>query len=116
MLSGVLTGNLYPEQWGQVNRSVDFYDLKGDVETLLEQVTSTHFYFTPVAHAALHPGQSAEIMTENVVVGWMGMLHPRIEAQLGLEQPVYLFELDMALLMQRALQVSGGIQISSDPS
>ena len=103
MLSGVLTGNLYPEQWGQVNRSVDFYDLKGDVETLLEQVTGTHFYFAPVAHAALHPGQSAEIMTENVVVGWMGMLHPRIEAQLGLEQPVYLFELDMALLMQRAL-------------
>ena len=32
MLSGVLTGNLYPEQWGQVNRYVDFYDLKGDVE------------------------------------------------------------------------------------
>ncbi len=103
MLSGVLTGNLYPEQWGQVNRNVDFYDLKGDVETLLEQVTGTSFYFAPVAHAALHPGQSAEIMTETAVVGWMGMLHPRIEEQLGLEQPVYVFELDMSLLMQRAL-------------
>ncbi|MGB3916190.1 MAG: phenylalanine--tRNA ligase subunit beta [Thiothrix litoralis] len=103
MLSGVLTGNLYPEQWGQVNRSVDFYDLKGDVETLLAQVSGSRFHFAPVAHAALHPGQSAEIMTDNAVVGWMGMLHPRIEEQLGLEQPTYLFELDMALLMQRAL-------------
>ncbi len=103
MLAGALTGNLYPEQWGQVNRPADFYDLKGDVEALLEQVTGTSFYFAPVAHAALHPGQSAEIMTENAVVGWMGMLHPRIEEKLGLAQPVYLFELDMGLLAQRIL-------------
>ncbi|MDD5392901.1 MAG: phenylalanine--tRNA ligase subunit beta [Thiothrix sp.] len=103
MLSGAITGNLYPEQWGQVNRPVDFYDLKGDVEALLERVTGTQFYFAPVAHAALHPGQSAEIMTMGAVVGWMGMLHPRIEEKLGIEQPVYLFELDMGLLMQRAL-------------
>lgn len=103
MLSGIITGNLYPEQWGQANRPVDFYDLKGDVEALLEQVTGTQFYFAPVAHAALHPGQSAEIMTKQDVVGWMGALHPRIEEKLGLEQPVYLFEVDLGLLTQRTL-------------
>ncbi|MBU0656555.1 MAG: phenylalanine--tRNA ligase subunit beta [Gammaproteobacteria bacterium] len=103
MLSGMITGNLYPEQWGQANRPVDFYDLKGDVEALLEQVTGTQFYFAPVAHAALHPGQSAEIMTQRDVVGWMGALHPRIEEKLGLEQPVYLFEVDLGLLTQRTL-------------
>ncbi|MEB4592256.1 phenylalanine--tRNA ligase subunit beta [Candidatus Thiothrix sp. Deng01] len=102
-LAGVITGNLYPEQWGQVNRPVDFYDLKGDVEALLEQAAGVQFHFAPVAHAALHPGQSAEIMTQTDVVGWMGMLHPRIEEKLGLEQPVYLFELDMRLLAQRIL-------------
>ncbi|MEZ5452940.1 MAG: phenylalanine--tRNA ligase subunit beta [Thiothrix sp.] len=102
-LAGVITGNLYPEQWAQTNRPVDFYDLKGDVETLLEQVVGTHFHFAPVAHSALHPGQSAEIMTDTEVVGWMGMVHPRIEEKLGLEQPVYLFELDMEQLMQRIL-------------
>lgn len=103
MLSGVITGDLYPEQWGQVNRPVDFYDLKGDVEALLEQVAGTQFHFAPVAHAALHPGQSAEIMTNTDVVGWMGALHPRIEEKLGLEQPVYLFELDLGLLTKREL-------------
>jgi phenylalanyl-tRNA synthetase beta chain len=103
MLSGVITGNLYPEQWGQVNRPVDFYDLKGDVEAVLERVTGTQFHFAPVAHAALHPGQSAEIMTMDAVVGWMGMLHPEIEERLGFGQPVYVFELDAGLLLQRAL-------------
>jgi phenylalanyl-tRNA synthetase beta chain len=102
-LAGVITGNISPEQWAQPNRAVDFYDLKGDVEALLECVVGTPFYFAPVAHAALHPGQSAEIMTQTEVVGWMGMLHPRIEDKLGLAQPVYLFELDMVLLEQRSL-------------
>jgi phenylalanyl-tRNA synthetase beta chain len=103
LISGVITGNLYPEQWGQVSRAADFYDLKGDVEALLAQVTGTEFFFAPVVHVALHPGQSAEIMTATDVVGWMGMLHPRIEEKLGLAQPVYLFELDMSLLAQRTL-------------
>ena len=42
-------------------------------------------------------------MTKTETVGWMGMLHPQLEEKLGLEQPVYLFELDMTWLMQRVL-------------
>ena len=103
MLAGAITGTVYAEQWGQTNRNVDFYDLKGDLEALLEQVKGTEFYFAPVAHPALHPGQSAQIMTKTETVGWMGMLHPQLEEKLGLEQPVYLFELDMTWLMQRVL-------------
>ncbi|MEN9503047.1 MAG: phenylalanine--tRNA ligase subunit beta [Pseudomonadota bacterium] len=102
-LSGAITGNICTEQWAQTNRSVDFYDLKGDIEAILEQVTGTTFYFAPVAHAALHPGQSAQIMTMDAVVGWMGMLHPVLEEKLGISQPVYLFELDMDLLARRTL-------------
>ncbi len=103
MLSGAITGNIAPEQWAQANRAVDFYDLKGDVEAILEQITGTTFYFAPVAHAVLHPGQSAQIMTMDAVVGWMGMLHPVLEEKLGIAQPVYLFELDLSLLAQRVL-------------
>ena len=103
MLSGVITGNLYPEQWAQTNRPVDFYDLKGDVEAVLGRVAGTEFHFAPVAHAALHPGQSAEIMTMEQVVGWMGMLHPVLEEKLGLGQPTFVFELDLSALQQRAL-------------
>jgi phenylalanyl-tRNA synthetase beta chain len=103
MLAGAITGNLYPEQWGQKNRAVDFYDLKGDVEALLEQVTGSGFRFVPATHAALHPGQAAQILVDGLVIGWLGMVHPQIEEKLDLGQPVYVFELDMAALAQRAL-------------
>lgn len=102
-LAGVITGTVQPEQWGSKARAVDFYDLKGDVEAVLERVTGEKFYFIPVTHSALHPGQSAQIATQQQVVGWLGALHPRLEDALGFGQDVLLFEIDWATLQQRAL-------------
>ncbi len=102
-LAGAVTGSLYPEQWDAPKRKVDFYDIKGDVEAILAQALMQVFHFLPVAHPALHPGQSAQIATAERSIGWVGALHPRIEAKLGLDQSVYLFELDMAALADRKL-------------
>ena len=35
-LAGVAAGNALPEQWGEKKRPVDFFDIKADVEALLE--------------------------------------------------------------------------------
>ncbi len=102
-LAGVVTGSLMPEQWGVATRKVDFYDVKGDVEAILAKASQEHFHFLPVVHPALHPGQSAQIASAKCTIGWLGALHPRIERQLGLEQTVYLFELDMQALLERRL-------------
>ena len=102
-LAGVISGAVQPEQWGVKSRAVDFYDIKGDVEAVLEQVTGETFYFLPVVHSALHPGQCAQIATQERVIGWVGALHPRLEAALDFGQDVLLFELDWSALQQRAL-------------
>lgn len=104
-IAGIITGSVFPEQWGQANRPVDFYDIKGDVEAILAQASAQKFYFVPVAHPALHPGQSAEIATDKEVVGWMGALHPALETKLGFGQDVFLFELDLKVLQGRNLPV-----------
>ena len=95
-LSGLVTGNLAPEQWGEKARPVDFYDLKGDIEALLETITPTgdDFTFEAAAPSALHPGQAATIHdAKGEVIGRLGALHPEIEAQLGLSQRIFVFEL-----------------------
>ncbi|HPY39551.1 MAG TPA: phenylalanine--tRNA ligase subunit beta, partial [Thiolinea sp.] len=102
-IAGIITGLVFPEQWSQANRAVDFYDIKGDVEAILAQASAQRFYFVPVAHPALHPGQSAEIATDKEVVGWVGALHPALEAKLGFGQNVFLFELDLKALQSRSL-------------
>lgn len=99
VLSGAITGDALPEQWGVESRGVDFFDLKGDVEALLCATSrESACRFDASEHAALHPGRSANICCEDVELGCMGQLHPSVLAMLKLNAPVYVFEFDLAAL------------------
>jgi len=95
MLAGVVTGSRVPETWDGKSDPVDFYDLKNDVETLL-QVTGEQdkFIFTRSEHPALHPGQSAAIQYEGRTVGWLGRVHPLLAKACDLTPDTCLFELE----------------------
>ena len=106
MLAGVITGNRLPESWSHGRESVDFYDLKGDVEALLAAAGDAGaFRFVAGEHPALHPGQCARIEREGRTVGHMGAIHPQLATELGVEQPLFLFELQLAGLAEGKLPV-----------
>ena len=113
-LAGAITGSLYPEQWGEKSRAVDFFDLKGDVDALLSEATGLSFDFVVADHAALHPGQSAQIMLGETIVGVCGALHPAVEKTLDIDQTVFLFELDLSLLSEK--EVPSYQKLSAYPS
>ncbi|MBS0350801.1 MAG: phenylalanine--tRNA ligase subunit beta, partial [Proteobacteria bacterium] len=98
-LGGVASGLAYPEQWATEARPLDFFDIKSDVEALL-QLTHLKLSVTwqPNPHPALHPGQAAEILYKNERIGWVGALHPALIPQLNLNGPVYLFELKLDMI------------------
>lgn len=101
MLAGLALGNVAVEQWGEKERAVDFYDVKADVEAMFA-LTGCEAQFVAETHETLHPYQSAKILNQNgEVIGWLGMLHPNLEKQLGFETPVFLFELAQDLLLQK---------------
>ena len=101
MLAGVITGARLPESWAHGRETVDFYDAKADVEALLAAAgAGDAFSFVPGEHAALHPGQTARIEREGRLVGFLGAIHPELSRALGLDQPVYLFELVLAEVIQ----------------
>ena len=113
-LAGAITGSLYSEQWNMSSRDVDFYDIKGDVEALLTEASGQKFDFVTTDHSALHPGQSANILSDGQLVGVCGALHPVIEKKLSLDQQVFVFELDIDLISQKKLPEY--TKISSYPS
>jgi len=105
MLAGLVLGNIVNEQWGEKSRKVDFFDIKADVQAIFA-LTGCEVDFSAVQQAALHPGQSAAIATEaGEQVGWLGMLHPTLEKQLGFDTQVFLFELDQNLALNRRIPV-----------
>ncbi|MES2676328.1 MAG: phenylalanine--tRNA ligase subunit beta [Pseudomonadota bacterium] len=97
MLAGLMYGNRLPESWGNQVEVADFFDLKGDVESLLA-ITNDEagFSFQSTSHSALHPGQTAAIYRNGEVQGYIGALHPTLLQQLDISKPVYLFELKLS--------------------
>lgn len=103
-IAGLISGDSLPEQWGAAARTVDFFDIKGDVEALLAQTGGT-IGFEKASHPALHPGQSASIHINGVAAGWIGALHPQVHKALDIDVPVYLFELDQAPILAAEVPV-----------
>ncbi|TDT38587.1 phenylalanyl-tRNA synthetase beta subunit [Halospina denitrificans] len=94
MLAGLITGPATPENWVNETRNVDFYDAKGDLESLAGMLGKT-LEFEPAQHPALHPGQSARVSADGKVVGWLGTLHPQLQKMLDLHGRVCLYELSL---------------------
>ncbi len=104
-IAGLILGADLDEQWTQKSRSVDFYDIKSDVEAILD-LTSDRYQFVSAAHPALHPGQSAKIVSSNGTdCGWLGMLHPQLEKSLGFDTRVFLFDLLQEQILRKSIPV-----------
>jgi len=101
-LAWLAMGTVNDEQWAEKQRAIDFYDVKADIEALVALTGRIdRLSFVAVAHPALHPGQSAEIIIGSERAGWVGMLHPQLEKELGFDQRVFLVELDQSTLLGR---------------
>lgn len=101
MLAGLIYGSRAPESWANAAEVVDFFDLKGDLESLLA-LTGDESAFTlkSGSHSALHPGQTAEIYRDGEWQGVIGALHPSLQQQLDIPQSVYLFEVRLTALLK----------------
>jgi phenylalanyl-tRNA synthetase beta chain len=93
-------GPVAPLQWGQPEKAVDFFDLKGDVEALLAPRRAT---FVPAEHPALHPGRCAAVLLDGQAIGHIGELHPQWRQAYELPSAPVLFELDLAAVQRREL-------------
>ncbi len=91
----LMTGDAMPEQWGAAPRALDFYDLKGEVEALLEMSGHPERSYVPLQdHPLLHPGQAAAIYhPDGRLFGILGTLHPNHASGLQIEGDVVLAEL-----------------------
>jgi phenylalanyl-tRNA synthetase beta chain len=99
-LAAIAYGQAIDEQWGAPARVVDYFDVKADVEAMF---APRALRFLKADHPALHPGRSAQIELDGIVVGVVGELHPRWLQKYDLAQAPVLFEVDVAALQQRPL-------------
>jgi phenylalanyl-tRNA synthetase beta chain len=99
VISAAIVGKRHPEGWSADNESVDFFDLKGDLEALLSLGGCAEaFSFVSAEHVALHPGQTAKILRDGKTIGYIGAIHPNLTKEFGINGNLYLFEIDQTQL------------------
>lgn len=107
VLAGLACGTVLPELWNNSKKELDFFDIKGNIEQLFAQMgISGRVSYQAAEHGALHPGQTAQILFEQKVIGWVGRIHPQLHQQLGLLGPVFLFEIALEDLPEANLSVA----------
>lgn len=104
VLAGIAAGPVFEERWNNSKNPLDFYDVKGNIESVLQVAgVAGQIQFVANQHPALHPGQTARLMRDGQTVGWLGALHPQVMKQLDLHGPVFVFEVTLAALATDAL-------------
>jgi len=111
-LAMIAVGAKQAESWHGKPQAMDFFDFKGEVEEVLA-AGRVQVEYVRSERAWLHPGQSAEIMVAGQSIGYLGRLHPTLEAELDLGT-TWVAELDQKAVLQT--YVSNFTELSRFPS
>ena len=95
-VAGLITGPSRDKHWSKKSKNVDFFDIKGDLESLLMISSSEMEYeFVPDDNIALQQGQSAKLLLNGKQIGSVGKLHPTLGKRFSIKRDVYLFKLEI---------------------
>jgi len=95
-LGCLMTGMRDNELWSLGEPGVDFYDLKGCVESLTDSLGLNGVQFRSKARETfLHPGRACGIFLGEKSIGFMGEVHPDVLSRMDLKNRALVFEVDV---------------------
>ncbi len=98
-LSFAITGKRYESAWdAKVGVKLDFYDLKGMIEALMESLHLDVTY-VPAEHPSFHPGKCASVILNNTPLGVFGELHPLVQDNYDFVSPVLAADFDLEAVL-----------------
>jgi phenylalanyl-tRNA synthetase beta chain len=99
-LGVVATGGAIEANKAQAERELDFFDVKGALETAVDWMTLSPLSFTQTSSAHLRPGQAAQIkLSDGTEIGTIGRLAETVASGYKFRNPVYVMELDLEALL-----------------
>ena len=95
-VGGIIYGNSEQKQWNKEDKLCDFFNIKCDIEVLLQHIVGTKkFRFSDESVDILHPGQGVSIYLNENKAGYFGQLHPVISSKLNFVKEVFVFQLNL---------------------
>lgn len=91
----LLSGEKAPYYHDPKPSPVDFFDIKGALESFLTLAKLDNALFAPSSYQTFHPTRQASITIDGHQVGVAGQIHPQILAEMDLEKPIYFAQINL---------------------
>jgi len=101
-LCAVLGGLRYAESWQNNDQKLDYYDVKGLVEGLLQRL-GLNPVFIKAQDKGLHGNKQADVFLNKTRIGVLGEVHPKVALAFDIAEPVYILEIDVKGLVPLAI-------------
>jgi phenylalanyl-tRNA synthetase beta chain len=119
MVSGLWTGLRHERSWHANPTAVDFYDIKGSVESLCAALNVKKIGFQRPRkgeYPYLKPGHMAQVYAEGAPIGVVGEIAKKVLEGFGLKQPAFCFDLDFDRLVDLVVEEKRAKPISRFPA
>jgi phenylalanyl-tRNA synthetase beta chain len=97
-----MSGHRAPKGWTGGGEPLDFYDLKGTLEDMLDAMGIGEVRFAHAQIGALHPATASEILVGGKRAGVLGQVHPAVAAHFEVPSQTLLAELNWQALLDHA--------------
>jgi phenylalanyl-tRNA synthetase beta chain len=94
------TGGIVEADRASATRELDFFDLKGALESAIDAMNLPPLVFQDTSAKHLRPGQAAKVILKDKAVGLIGALSESVAAEQKFRQPVFVAEVDLSELFE----------------
>lgn len=86
---------------GAYGSDMDFFTMKGLIETLFEQFHTKDVWFeAETTNPSYHPGRCAKVFAQGKEIGVFGQIHPLVAANYGVDTEIYAAELSFEAMLE----------------
>ncbi|NOX32908.1 MAG: phenylalanine--tRNA ligase subunit beta [Deltaproteobacteria bacterium] len=98
MITGLLTGTRSDQSWYSKKSEVDFFDLKGVMESLLEALMIENPVFEKIEDKSCpfyKNGYAAVVKSGDTILGTLGKIDGKVLKNYGLKQDAFIFDINL---------------------
>ncbi|GAX44588.1 phenylalanyl-tRNA synthetase subunit beta [Tolypothrix sp. NIES-4075] len=99
-VAGIMGGDRTVSKWSNGEQPLTWFQAKGILESVFQQLGLQVEYQPDNQNSRLHPGRTASLWIRGNRLGTFGQLHPQVRREKGLPDSVYVFQLDLDVLLE----------------
>ncbi len=115
-IAGIMGGDPSQGKWVRSGREqpLTWFEAKGILDAVFQRIDLVVEYQPDRRDERLHPGRTASLWVQGDRLGTFGQLHPQLQDQRNFPYPVYVFELDLGVLLLRMDEATSQIESASN--